>query len=403
MSLLNSTWGVAMDKYIAYILNALNGKDQVQTALDIKDWNCILDISCTHALHCYVYDFYQPFFKDQLRKDPSMIEWKNLCLTTVMRQRKDLILVKKVLKELIKEGVPYILMKGPELNNLYPNPSLRLIGDIDLLVHHDDLMRIQSIMPRFGYKHEPEKDTEKEIGFLHEEGLPFEVHHHLFKLSSFGNTDWFIKRVWETRQFDDTLDCFVMSATEGITYLLAHTAKHVLGTGIGLKTLYDIKLYISAHSTHIQWEQVNTDLKVLGIFDLSLYLLELCRRYLGLELNQHYSIDESMLSRLYELIIRAGNFGKSQEFILEKRYETLLYKEKQTKKRLFSLVFLPLSDMKDRYPLLQRYPVLLPFFWLNRIVKVVFKSKHSINELGRHDSMRQNVIYRKEIYEFFKK
>ncbi len=58
----------------------------------------------------------------------------------------------RLAERLCREGVEVVALKGLALaQTLYPEPGLRPMGDIDLLVHRDALGTVKKIMPELGY------------------------------------------------------------------------------------------------------------------------------------------------------------------------------------------------------------------------------------------------------------
>ena len=57
----------------------------------------------------------------------------------------------KVLKILRRDGIPVIVLKGAHLAELvYGNRALRFMGDLDLLVQKDDVMRVDALLIEMG-------------------------------------------------------------------------------------------------------------------------------------------------------------------------------------------------------------------------------------------------------------
>lgn len=81
-------------------------------------------------------------------------------------------------------GIDYVVLKGPAVaHSLYPDPSWRPFGDLDLLVRTRDLQRVCDLLPEVGfrrYRPEPRPGFVERFGhaalYIDGEGLQLDVH-----------------------------------------------------------------------------------------------------------------------------------------------------------------------------------------------------------------------------------
>ena len=83
----------------------------------------------------------------------------------------------KVIKALARAGLNCIALKGWELRKLYPDPTMRQMADLDILVHPYDFNTIKTTMEGIGYKGGSEC-TWKHDCFTRRE-IKFEIHKRL--------------------------------------------------------------------------------------------------------------------------------------------------------------------------------------------------------------------------------
>lgn len=118
-------------------------------------------------------------------------------------------------------GVPFVVLKGLALaHTLYPDPTWRAFGDLDLLVHTRDWRRACAVLEQRGYPRElpePRRGFDERFGkaavFLTEEGVQVDLHRTLV-LGPFGlwmdpaelfdHTATFTLGGREFRRLDDT-------------------------------------------------------------------------------------------------------------------------------------------------------------------------------------------------------
>jgi hypothetical protein len=76
-------------------------------------------------------------------------------------------------------GIPVVLLKGAAMRHVYQHPALRLVGDLDLLVHRDDVAAAVAALGELGLKME-QGETPNEHhhapGMYTQDGLIVEIH-----------------------------------------------------------------------------------------------------------------------------------------------------------------------------------------------------------------------------------
>ena len=86
--------------------------------------------------------------------------------------------------ELNRENVEFVVLKGPALaHTVYPDPSWRYFGDLDLLVRGEDWERTCTLLANLGYRRalpEPRAGFDLRFGkaaeFRHEKGIEVDLH-----------------------------------------------------------------------------------------------------------------------------------------------------------------------------------------------------------------------------------
>ena len=75
-------------------------------------------------------------------------------------------------------NIPHVFLKGYELQNLYPDPNLRMMGDIDVLVKPEDYKKALQCLINNEFK--AINDSEKDYTLLYN-NISIELHHKLFE------------------------------------------------------------------------------------------------------------------------------------------------------------------------------------------------------------------------------
>lgn len=129
-------------------------------------------------------------------------------------------------------NIPHVFLKGYELQNLYQDPNLRMLGDIDLLVENDYFEQAKNILSTNGFIFDME--CEHHIGYKKDD-IEIELHNKLFD-----------KEECSSELFDNTFNNISIKNFDNtftLLYIIAHYAKHIK-RGAGLRPIIDIYLLI---------------------------------------------------------------------------------------------------------------------------------------------------------------
>jgi hypothetical protein len=164
-----------------------------------------------------------------------------------------------IVSALQPQGIPVILLKGLHLAKLvYPEPALRHMADIDLLLRLDDLPKAVQTLQEMGYSAGREFKVGREVTRhqhippLYQPGkAPVELHWTIAAPSSPLKVD--LDGLWARAQPAEIGVCSTLVlATED---LLLHLSLHLLQDEFigGLRRLYDIATLASRLGSQIDW------------------------------------------------------------------------------------------------------------------------------------------------------
>ncbi|MCX7842834.1 MAG: nucleotidyltransferase family protein [Clostridia bacterium] len=224
-----------------------------------------------------------------------------------------------VLKELESAGVRCIALKGLYLRFIYPNPELRSMADVDILVKESDIELAKKALIRIGYNI-VRKDY-KDLQFIKDNSYPIELHHCIVEQKYIKKYAEFNKQVWDSAlEFSfGTTNALVLAPKEMVIHLLMHMLTHMRTGGFGLRQISDLVLFCRKFETQLDWKRIYIDLVYYEIWPFSRMILLLCSIEFGLkipcELLSQNSDDEIYLKMLIKDILSGGVFGdiSSQE------------------------------------------------------------------------------------------
>ena len=365
--------------------------------LEGVDWSKVTRLSLIHQVDGIL--FYQ--CKDFIPKNEyARLEQKYYATIYYYKNREKLLT--KIGKEFSANGIPYIEIKGLKVARYYPVPSLRTMGDTDLVVHIEDKERASEILSGLGiiYRYE---FTGKESNFT-KHGINIELHHCLIY-------DEVISTVEQKRFFND---CWQYMGHDELNhnfhflYLLIHIRKHMMNEGVGIRQFMDLAVLIM-NDTMLDWNWITDKLIELKMYRFACVCFSMIEYWFGVETPVEYiKNNEEFSMHATERVLKNGAFGfddrNNRKNYMANRIRTYdgpkpLFRIKILIERAFpSYKFLRVSEF---YRFLDGRPWLLPAAWCYRfylmakgkttsvgsIVEGIMQSNEALE--ARDDELRQ--------------
>ncbi len=202
-----------------------------------------------------------------------------------------------LLELLDKHPIPCVVIKGSAAAMVYPHPSLRAVGDIDILVKRADYDRAASLLDSNGYSLLHDKDPESHHYGYSKEGVSIELHK---RLAIIDEDDVELMPVFEkgieNRIWHKVENISFPTLPDGLNglVLLFHIYQH-LRSGLGLRHIIDWMMYLNKYDN---WNELLPVLRKTGMDKLALTITVMCQKYLGLKMiveeSEEYPCDELM-------------------------------------------------------------------------------------------------------------
>jgi len=291
--------------------------------------------------------------------------------------------LKEVLSELNSFGVSYLLLKGIILSNLYPDPAYRRAIDVDIHVSDDYADRAAEVFLARGYEYIQNDSIKYEKTYRLSGILTIELHTRLFEnfyeknqaaIAAVGLEALSSRR--EVRVFD--MIAGTLSLNHFLIYVICHHTKHFIASGINLRHLLDICVYINEYYEQLNWDFIISALSRFGIKDFALHLLYICQHYLNIvDLSfLYHDIEEDVVEMLlYDIVERnAYNDGVIERASSHDIVHDVYFNGEKNFLNLFRSNYLPSrKQLKKKYMYAKKYPVLLPVAWVHRALSYLFR------------------------------
>jgi hypothetical protein len=353
------------------------------------DWDAVYEEAKAHQVHTLIYPLLEELPKE-LRPEAGFIEtYKCEVLREAALQLLHIDQMEKVFAAFMEASIPIIALKGLIIREYYPHPELRTMGDADVLVHSADLQRAHKVLTSLGYR--KGKAGERHIAYLHTDYPEVELHEILTINEVSENKKHFSNTVWNNAHYDyvGEVPVLVLSVEDQILHLLFHTIHHIMISGIGIRQLCDLTLFLNAHLKDFAWEDILAEMREYGWEKFAVTIFLVCHQLFNLPVPafilKENSTDSTMYQQLLiEDILNSGVYGKRTKEREASRHILLYMKNnssalssditqsnsaKHTLDKLVNLLrfFFPSPDkLGYQYRYVRKYPLLLPFAWLHR-------------------------------------
>lgn len=208
-----------------------------------------------------------------------------------------------------------VVLKGQGIAMLYPDPSLRSCGDIDLWVEGNRRMVI-NFMKKNGWKIGPSYIHHTDVEVFPD--VSVEVHH--IPSYTYSPFRWLKYKKWFANQakvqfqlFDKSVGFAFPSIGFNTVYSMLHIFRHVFHEGIGLRQLLDYYFILLHTDKSIRRESMET-LRWMGLEEFVGAVMFVQREFFHID--EQYLLCEPRAKSgkfLLNEILQSGNFGKFDE------------------------------------------------------------------------------------------
>lgn len=254
-------------------------------------------------------------------------------------------------------GIVYVPLKGAILREFYPMESMRTSCDIDILVKEADLDEACRALMAVGYR--VEERLYHDVSLISPTNVHLELHFSVQE--NMPEIDAVLCRVWDYAVQE--AGCrYALSKEFFVFQTFAHMSYHFLSGGCGLRALTD--LWVMEHCMGITYLDGEALLAEGGILDFARKMTAFTRTCLDEAPTDAHS------QRLFAYILTGGCYGTAENKIAVKKSA-----KGGTVGYVLRRLFLPYATMKTVYPVLERLPILLPFYWIYRLFSKLFTGR----------------------------
>lgn len=303
--------------------------------------------------------------------DPVWQNWENRAGMLLAQGIVQLAERDELFSNLTASGIPLLPFKGCWLKEMYPNMEYRQMADLDMLIPREYAQTAKKLMLSLGYQTETFEDAPHHAGYLKPPYTEVELH-----VSLLEDGGEYYNDVWNRVRKVEGYPClYRFSPEDEYIFYLIHLNKHLEDAGTGIRSVLDSVVYRNVYPD-MDRDYLNRELTSLGLWYRMLQIEKLADSWFctGMELPEE-------LQDMAQYILFAGSYG-TIENRSRQRLEKLQEKYRNPIVRALAYWIIrtcrPLKEMQQSYPLLNKLPVLLPFYWFCRAVMKIAKHPRRI-------------------------
>lgn len=313
-----------------------------------------------------------------------------------MRQAISVNAVKKqsilaLIREMEAAGIPVLLVKGYAVGEYYGYPESRVSTDTDLLIRPEDEQKACAFLEAKGFS-VTQRWSNGHHATAHHEFYGFvEVHVRLY--------DELIEDIWFRRDMSSGFILeeplavhsrdgvyHTLGVTDHLLFLTLHMVKHFILSGISIRMILDIVLYISKNREHIDFGRFWSTMKHLKYDQLIHCILWASVNYFGFERESFPGLDALFVDspKVQQVLddLESGGFLGTQirmeskvawmeynrQIIVKNKgkYGYTMYMLWCKIKSYLRTLFPTRKQLAEQYPYVLQKCWLIPYAWLHR-------------------------------------
>lgn len=300
--------------------------------------------------------------------------------------------LESILETLEAKQIKHMALKGSVMKYVYPEFEMRSMSDLDILYDVEKRKQLDKIFKELGYSRQDKgSDSHHQVYYK----LPFmnlEMHKDMIDdvldWSKYYETIWNNTILKADKQYE-----YYLSHEDFYIFHICHAGKHSSNGGTGIRTIIDEYLYLKKYNDILNWDYINNELE-----KLNLTLYEKNIRMLAYKWFEEKYQDDDFLNELTEFIIGSGTYGTSKQYMILRAFisdDMIDTINKSRFKYFMYKLFPPFKEMKRKFTVLNKCPILLPIMWIYRLIRSIFRKNHNaFSQMNTLSSIKEDEIKR---------
>lgn len=344
-------------------------------ALPTVDWQALYNLAQSHNVTGLVGRILADLPTDLRPPKALAVAFRQGMGQTLMSYEKRMVAVQVMEQTLTDARIPYLTVKGACTAAVYPDPPLRTSGDTDIVLTPEHQREAVQTLEQHGFA---KKVTHDDVVMLTLHGFEFELHTRLESIND-GSRALLTNPFAPEVAYNKSKNIWVLQPVYAVYYTVLHLLHHIKTGGAGVRMLLDTDLLLRKDPTLAP--------KVLELAECSGLersfgcILALCKQWLDTPLPCSVpALDTDTVEKFAAVILGGGVFGHGNG----NTGAVFLARQKAVKGdntpftrlvALFRYCFPKADYMAYQFPYLTRRPWLLPFAYLHRFCRGLFRNR----------------------------
>lgn len=344
-------------------------------ALPTVDWQALYNLAQSHNVTGLVGRILADLPTDHRPPKALAVAFRQAMGQTLMTYEKRMLAVQVMEQTLTDAHIPYLTVKGACTAAAYPDPSLRTCGDTDIVLTPEHQREAVQTLEQRGFA---KKVTHDDVVMLTLHGFEFELHTRLESIND-GSRALLANPFAPEVAYNKSKNIWVLQPVYVVYYTVLHLLHHIKTGGAGVRMLLDTDLLLRKDPTLAP--QVLELAERSGLERSFGCILALCKQWLDTPLPCSVpALDTDTVEKFAAVILGGGVFGHGNgntgAVFLARQKAADGSKTPFTRLvALFRYCFPKADYMAYQFPYLIRWPCLLPFAYLHRFCRGLFRNR----------------------------
>lgn len=332
---------------------------------DDTDWKEILYLSQIHSVSAIIYMAAGKYIKDMQLSESLKQDFLFSVNNSILQETE----MENIIKKLTENNINHMLMKGYVLRNYYPDKEARTFGDIDFLINEADREKSHKLLIDCGFEYDKDHFI-KQVYTYKKRNIILEVHTEIIYQELFLGFDYRGYFMESVKKMILVRKCtYELPKEDHFIYVMVHLAEHFYKSGVGIRMILDIAVFLNKYGTSMDMDYVNKEFEKIKLTSFVNIIYCLCNKYfdVNVKYTEINSIEETII---LDYILCHGTFG----YISKNLYDIDFYRKEENRLTVIRKRFFP-----DYTIMVQRNEwfrngkkILLPYAWFRRWLEFVF-------------------------------
>lgn len=346
-------------------------------------WENIYRLSQFHKIQSLIFHAVQKLPKEQRPPESILKKIQQAGSLEIARDTVQKAAQMELLTAFEKAGIAVLPLKGFLIKQFYPDTSMRMMADLDILFPVEKEKETEGVLTALGYVCE-HKDSHHSV-YMRHPFMNIEMHYNMIGNDSL--LDAYYDNIWERLELEPGMSYIYRLKWEDFyIFMIAHLAKHFQSGGSGIRSVIDVQQFLDKMEEKLDWKYIDEELRKIELTQFEQHMKNLTAIWFGGEKETEF------YAQLREFIQNSGIYGTLENLGVQRAVRAGRKGWKGKMQMWLNVIFLPYKEMKMQYPYLLKCPVLLPIAWIQRFFRIIFLRRKKAKRILSSMNAESDVV-----------